>query len=708
MEICDYIKSIPVLRVLIPFVTGIITGYRDFVPQQHIPLYFLIILGLTIILFLLNSLLLRPVTGRIRGVLITLLFFMTGTGLPSLFPEDIDIPEQHPYGYYLCRALDYPVERKKTFRLSVQAKGRFDKDSISGDSFSLFAYLRKDSIPLGISPGDMLIIRMRPVRPLRNGNPHEFDYRKYLFRKGVYYQGFVREGDWHVVGKSKKKLRYLPLNLRFQYTERLKGIIARPEDFGILSALSVGVRDYVDEETRTAYSSAGAMHVLAVSGLHVGLVWYVLSILFVRLRSYRNTRFLYWLIMTGLLWLYVMTTGMSPSVTRAGIMLTLVITSGMLKRGSSGSNPVFLSAFFLLAFNPYLLLDVGFQFSYLAVFGIIFIQPGIKKLIKTNNPVLGYLWELTAVSVAAQAGTFIPALYYFNKFPVYFLLSNYMVIPLVTVILVCIIISVFFWFIPPLFILISRLSAFFTYLMNKGVRLIESLPYSSIDQIYIDEIDVILLSLSLICFVLFLRFTGFRFFLVSILLWSIFLLYGGFRDKNRMERGFAAVHNIPGILALDISFRDRHYLITSVRDPAVEKQISANCNGFWLYERAGNPVYFYLEDGRNSGRGLEIIPVHDTGNFIIMFHHLVIYIIQAQEGEYDYITGKKTVVDLVIINTGKKPDIPDFLSYPENEKMVMSSGYRRNFGAFNPDKSNDKNFNLHDVYRMGAFVKYFK
>ena len=703
MELSDFIKSIPVLRLILPFVPGIMLGFGNENYFRNFHWYFSLSILFIVIIIILNKFWKKYSLSWYKGFMMSGLLFLTGLYLPSFFPSDADLPETKPDTYWICKVSEYPSLRKNSIRIQLKVLCTHETMKEPASVFSVLTYFSLDSECEGLVPGDIILAKMIPARPHQNGNPKEFNYRRYLYKQGIYYQAFIKNGEWTLLNNGAKSIRYLPLHVRQRFVNRMKTIIISPERFAIISALSVGVRDFMDEEMKLSYSDAGAMHVLAVSGLHVGLVWYVLNILFGRLRYFRFTRGLYWILMTSLLWMYVMITGMSPSVTRAGIMLTLVITSGMAGRNSGSSNPVFLSAFILLMINPFLLFDVGFQFSYLAVFGILFFHPVINGMLHIKNPLKKYLWDLTTVSIAAQTATFIPALYYFNKFPVYFLLSNFLVIPLVTGILMIMIVSVFFWFMDPVFLFLVKSGAFLSGLMNAGVRFIESLPCSSVQPIYIDEVDVFLLFSALVITGMAI-FKKRRNYLVYMFIFlAIFMVYGSIRDNLRKKRGVIVVHNIPGILAIDMAFNGVHYLITADLCEESKAKIIRNCNRFWLYERKGYPVFIDLTEQYYYNGDLSVIPVAETGISIILFNKYRLAVIEDFSSSGKYNSPGKISNDILIINTRGTLRIPTFLSLEGIKHIVIATGFR---GRVIRNQHSD-NLDCFEVDGMGAYVHYF-
>lgn len=706
MELSEFIKSVPVTRALLPLMAGIITSSVIEINSGY--LYFCLIFSLIIFpVFLLNHFAVKPYFAHVKALLITFLFFLSGICLFAFIPSDKSLVEEQILGIWICEVKDFPVEKTKTFRCTLRAIGSLDAGNSNTELFILFVYFTKDEKAASLAPGDIIRVRMKPMRPQQIKNPHEFDYREYLFRKGISYQAFVNEKDWSILKRNYSVFKYFPLKIQHHFVKRLKSIINSPENFGILSALAVGTRVFIDEEISNAYSDSGAMHVLAVSGLHVGLVWYVLNLIFGRFKNIKYTRLFYWLLMTSLLWMYVMITGMSPSVTRAGIMLSIIITADMVKRSSTISNPVLLSAFIMLVINPLHLMDVGFQFSYLAVLGILFFQPRLKGLWQVKNPVLKYLWELITVSVAAQVGTIVPAIFYFNKFPTYFLLTNIIVLPLVTIILFCIIISAFFWLVNPVFNFLIQLAAFVTGLMNSGVKFIESLHGSSIRMLYIDHFDVLILTFLLLFIVLFLYKKRSQLLFFPVVCVIIFLLYGGTRDFVRKSRGFIAVHCIPEILAIDFASDGMHFFITSGLIPDKKTQIIRNFMPFWLHERVATPVFIDLKTFNNPVEGIDIIPIRDTGNRIILFNNILTVLFENLTEPDIYISEGSLQADIFVVNIAGKLELPSYFSYNEKASFISSSGFRAKGNFKSIQNSSDTQVKIHTVLNDGSFIKYF-
>ena len=196
------------------------------------------------------------------------------------------------------------------------------------------------------------------------------------------------------------------------------------KEYAVVSALVAGYTDDLDIETMKAFADTGTLHVLSVSGMHVGIIYYVLNLLLLFLSKHRYGNILRVLILLSFLWLYSMITGMSAAVMRSAAMLSFIIVGKSFNRYVNTYNIIAASIFFLLIMNPFTLMDVGFQLSYISVIGIIWLQPHIYSIFDFNTKWKDEIWKVVSVSIAAQIATFPLGIFYFHQFPNYFLPSN--------------------------------------------------------------------------------------------------------------------------------------------------------------------------------------------------------------------------------------------------------------------------------------------
>jgi competence protein ComEC len=267
-------------------------------------------------------------------------------------------------------------------------------------------------------------------------NPHQFDYRHYLAGLGIAHQLRLSQ-DQFVLKKDPSVTIYgLAAYMRDHIIDKLKRESFGSEELGIIQALLLGQRNEVTEATNTDYKNAGAFHILALSGLHIGILLGLLHFLLAPLELLPKGRTIKLITIVLFLWGFAFLAGMSASILRAVTMFSFVAYALYLNRPTSHFNILALSLFFiLLIFDPLLLFQVGFQLSYAAVFAIVWIYPLLKKFWSPKNWILKKGWELLSVSIAAQLGVLPISLFYFHQFPSLFFVSSLLILPFLAFIL---------------------------------------------------------------------------------------------------------------------------------------------------------------------------------------------------------------------------------------------------------------------------------
>ena len=380
---------------------------------------------------------------------------------------------------FYAEVLEIIQEKPNSFQSVLRLTAVSDRDSVFETDEKVMVYFEKSENAQQLRPGETIVFQQNPQRVQNNKNPYEFDYAGYLALKKIYRQVYLSENNWE---KTSAKARFSFLILAEKARWRLLDIYRNQNlndnEFQLLSALTLGYKRGLDSEFKWIFTSTGTVHVLAVSGLHVGIVFIVLTLMFGFLRKQKNGRTFFVLLITLALWSYAFIAGLSPSVQRAATMFTFVVVGENIKRRPNIYNSLAASAFLLLLINPNNLFEAGFQLSYSAVFGIVFLQPRLEKIVQFNNKILKYGWILLTVSVAAQITTFPITAYYFNQFPSYFWLSNLLLVPAVTLLIYLGLILLAFHWVP----VVSAIVVFTVHCIVKIVihflSWIEKLPFS--------------------------------------------------------------------------------------------------------------------------------------------------------------------------------------------------------------------------------------
>lgn len=334
--------------------------------------------------------------------------------------------------------------------------------------------------------GDHLLVQGEPQKLRPPANPNEFDFRRFLTFKNIYHQQFLKASQVQFISPpARRGFIYYSHRVRDWASGIISSTIKGDQNQAVAMALVLGVTEGIDNELLSAYAASGAMHVLAVSGMHVGIIYVIILFLFKPIKKYRWSPWLVAGLSIFLLWSFAFVTGLSPSVLRAVTMFSFVALAKPLGWRTNIYNTLATSAFVLLLYDPYLIMSVGFQLSYLAVLGIVYLQKPLYNSWLIENRVGNWVWEITCISIAAQVATFALGMLYFHQFPVYFLVSNLFVIPLSTAVLIGGILLLAFSWIPPVANLIGWALQGLIELLNWTVMATEKLPLSIISGIHV-------------------------------------------------------------------------------------------------------------------------------------------------------------------------------------------------------------------------------
>jgi competence protein ComEC len=438
-----HFREIPFLRLLAPLCGGVIVA--EAAPR----LVTVVCVAATVSLVLMTMRLFRRsyFSDMLFGTALIVFLLSAGYILRTaerMRPGEMKVARQT----VTVRLSSYPEKGKSGCSFQARIVSTGDADSLYCPRGSLMLWFMTDTIPTAWGPGDRMVLDITPRPVTNNGNPCEFNYRRYLEGRGIKYMAFFRPGDIvsHLPA-TRHTLRESSLATAQGLKDTFRKAGLQGEELGLVTALTLGDKELLGREQLTSFSRSGAMHVMAVSGLHVGMISMTLSLLLFFLRG--RLRVARALIVVAGLWGFAFITGMSPSVLRATIMFTFLQAGALLHRPASPMNNLLASAFILTALHPVVLFEAGFQLSYLAVAFILSFYNRLSSLVRVRNRVASYLWQMTAVSFVAQAGTLALTVRLFNIFPLLSLATNIVVIPVTFVVMVLAILLVAASPLPP-------------------------------------------------------------------------------------------------------------------------------------------------------------------------------------------------------------------------------------------------------------------
>lgn len=459
-----------------------------------------------------------------------------------------------------------PGVTKENFILyEAEINAVFIDDTTMGARGKFNFYVRKTDSLVALNYGDQVMVRGMPYAIPSPKNPDEFNYGGYMRTKHIYDQQFVDETEIRKLGNSTPNpILAIGYKLRSHLQGKIIHHLGQTAESAVFSALILGIKDHLDNDLTKAYASAGAMHVLAVSGLHVGIVFLILNYLFKPLMRLKYGNWIVFSLHLVGLWSYALITGFSPSVLRAVTMFSIVTLAGTSARSSNIYNTIAMSALILLLWEPNFIFAVGFQLSYAAVLGIIYLQPKIYNLWIPKYRLVDWAWQITAVSVAAQMATFPLGLYYFHQFPSYFFISNLLVIPAVSIILHVGLAFLFLASVSELLgDLISPVLDWLLWLLNTVVDLAEKLPGSLIDWVYLSAEQMVLVYGILLSIVLVYQYQNLRWLYLSLVLACLFSF--SYIDQYMASRRATAIkfYRAKNYPAIDFYHHGASYLVSS-------------------------------------------------------------------------------------------------------------------------------------------------
>jgi competence protein ComEC len=483
-------KEIPFLRIGLPLCVGIVSGLY-FKPDT----LFLLLFAIIIFTAFLTSLFFNKCqTNTLFGLALNLALLLLGFLLYTYEKKSLTDLKNEP-SVFSCTLSDYPEEKANSYMLKVKLNGKYLKDRSELVKGSLLLYHKKNSSIDSLLPGEILIVKCTPIEITNRGNPYEFDYRFFMENYGIRYYAFTSENAISLIKSPvHRKLAHKALIIREKIIEMFEERGVTGDNLAIVSAVILGQKNMLDQEQKQNFIRAGVMHIMAVSGLHaVILSMFVSGLLFFLKGRYNILRIL---ITVLFLWSFAFVTGLTPSVLRATLMFTFIQAGTLMKRRVNGINSVLASGFVLILIRPSVIFDAGFLLSYSAVIYIICFYQTLYQKLQFKNFLSEKIWQSVVVTIVAQAGTMPLTIMLFNRFPVYFIITNLIIVPLSSLLIVtgCLV---------PLLYPLKLISTLAAQVLNKLTVLTENLtaiasdlPGSGIENIGMTPLECMLLTIT--------------------------------------------------------------------------------------------------------------------------------------------------------------------------------------------------------------------
>lgn len=490
----SFLGKTPFFRLLLPVVISILLNSLH--TQYNTESVILGIVGLSVMI--LSTFIKKRNRYRHRwlfgsGVVILLLSLTQYSYHKQIQSTQLNIGDKSDGDFYIATIIDIPETKPRSIALNV--KTSFPKYK------KITLYLETSDESGSLKPGDEIVFFAK-LEPFKNfGNPDDFDYARFMKIKGFAGSGYASSSDWQKTGRRSISIYGLSQLVRFKALNFYRSFNLSEDAYAFISALTLGYKKDLPDKMQEAFRVSGTAHVLAVSGLHVGIIYMVINLMFSFLGKKGRPHIVRQLLIIVLLWGYVFFTGMSASVIRAAIMLTICCVANMKNRKGITINTLSAAAFIILIFKPLTLFDISFQMSFGAVLSILYFQPKIQNLYSPSKKTAQIIWSLFTVSLSAQIGVFPFVLYYFGTFPTYFLITNMLVVPLVSLIIYTTIPLILLNFLFVVNIAIFEpVRALFHWLVKsliqatlQIVHITESLPNAQLYNIHVSLMQTILI-----------------------------------------------------------------------------------------------------------------------------------------------------------------------------------------------------------------------
>ncbi len=700
LDFSGELRKIPFVRLLIPFIFGILLcNYFSNLIFATTILGIIAFISLLCVFFskkILENYSLRWIFGTILSIFIFSIGFIDSYFCTNKPPTSI---LQDSATTACGIIIQPPLIREKSTKTCLEIQAILQNNEWKKVNFKSWVYFRKDSNANLLCYGDKIILKTKFNNVTAPQNPREFDYQKYSANNDIFLQIFISKNEWTLIEKNQGNIFLLYADkLRTKLLKIYEKYGFEGEEFAVLSALTLGYRADIDNNLLQAYSASGAMHILSVSGMHVGIVALLIQYFLFFLDKPRFGKILKPLITLLFIWFFAFISGLSPAVLRATVMFSFVILGQSLQKNSNIYNTMAASAFFLLLWNPLLINDIGFVLSFIAVFSLVYFYPMIFHLYEPKNFISQKIWALTSVSVAAQIGTFPIGLYYFHQFPNYFLLGNFVAVPLSTIILAGGGLLFLVSFLEPVAAFLSILLNYSVKLLNFLVIFIENLPFSTIHGIEIRWLEMILLFGAIFSVSLF--FTYRKIYLIKYGFYFIIAFYV-FRltfDFQQLKQKSFYVYAISGCSAYNFIDGEKNIFICDSNVTA--NKISFHLRNYWTSLSAHDATLLRFNELKINN----LSPFLFYKDNFLSFHSLRIKVINS-DFQFSKNISQKIKLDYLILSQNAEISISQLLLMFEVKEIIIDSSNSWKNVVKWKQQCVENQVNCYSVIEKGYFAK---
>jgi competence protein ComEC len=678
MAFLQQVRKMPFLRIVIPYLAGLIAGYF-LLPPGSAPVLSIACAVVPVLLFILIARKTKHYGNSWRaGVVASLALILLGAVnilsreyMKGLFAIK---PDLHVSRLVI---MDTPEFKSGSVRAVARVRHLYGTPGHKWPRTNAILTFPRTPESESIRPGDVILLRGRFLPVPGPANPGEFNYSRYLSRRYIVYQVYADSADWTWAGHENRNLKIIALRCRDYLLAGFRTSSLDPQAAAVLSALTLGYKSDLEAETTELFTRAGVIHVMALSGFNVGIIFVMVNFCLGFLRKRGIQGFIKLALSLGVIWSFAVVTGLSSSVTRAGVMISLFLIGKTISRDVSPMNIVSASAFLMLILSPFSVFDVGFQLSFAAVLGIIYIQPLLYRLCLMKYKVSDKIWMLFTLSVAAQLATAPLTLYYFHRFPLFFWITNLYVVPMVTLIIYLCIPFVLFSFIPPAKILLARVLGLLVKALTGPLNWLADFPEAVAEGIYISKIQVVLLYAILVMTWLFFIQKSSRYGFALMVLVLVWLIPDTFRQHSIRQQRILTVNSIRGATLLNILSGKSNILMLFNGPPPDIRLLQYSFYTWWVEHGVEGSTEIRTTERLTAEpfRDDPALSVRDNiiGNNVFMNFSGTTLVICTDDRFNAVESLRKWETDYIVVTKAVSPDVKKLLRHFKTGTIIIDS-----------------------------------
>ncbi len=671
--------SSPFFRLLLPLIVGILFYTNSFytVKAEYLPVY----IGILLPLFCFFSLLQARNKFISISVLILLNIILFLSGIVLCYNNDIrnnkDWFGNNIKQNTLAIIKGEPIEKEKSWKLTVSIINSLDHNTVKIATGKAFVYLFKGRLPMLLHAGDTLLLPANWQLLKNSGNPYEFDYKNYCRLNNVFYQQSTSIDNIRLYARVDTKAASLIDKSHDWCMLQLEKHISDSATKGLIQAMLIGDEINLDEQMRQAWSQTGIIHIIAISGGNVAILFMVVSFLLWWIKDAKH----FWIkyaIALPLVWFYILMAGAPPSAVRAAIMFSLLAFSYLLQKPGNSLNQLFATAFLLLLANPNWLFSTGFQLSFTAVLSLILFYKYIYKWFNAKKKFLQIIWSCIAASIAAEILVAPLVVFYFHTFPVFFIVTNVIAYFFMNIVLIAGMLIIALSGFTVLADYIGIIATFITSIFNKIIFYLQNCSPVSFHWLVLNNFEIIILFCIVICLAQFFIKKQKTALLYSLGLGCILLLSFCKNEYIVLQQDKFIVFNTTKNSRVE-RITGKHYVLIAYDTPTLKKS-----------ETITMPLHTYLQAWHKE----QIKPEE------LYFINGKSVLILNKESIYRH----KFPVDYVLINyKGKiEPELIDKTFHPA--KIIIGTNYSEFVQEKWIEKSHQNKIPIYTIAKEGAFI----